>query len=147
MNQPKKLFLLDAYALIYRAYFAFAKNPRINSNGLNTSAIFGFTNTVLEVIKKEKPTHIAVVFDTKKPTERHIEFPEYKAQREAMPEPLQLSLPYIDRLLEALKIPKIYMDGYEADDVIGTIAKNAEKKGFKVYMICLLYTSPSPRDS
>ena len=135
MNQPKKLFLLDAYALIYRAYFAFAKNPRINSNGLNTSAIFGFTNTVLEVIKKEQPTHIAVVFDTKKPTERHIEFPEYKAQREAMPEPLQLSLPYIDRLLEALKIPKIYMDGYEADDVIGTIAKNAEKKGFKVYMM------------
>ena len=89
MKNEKKLFLLDAYALIYRAYFAFVKNPRINSNGVNTSAVFGFTNSLLEVIKKEKPTHLAVVFDTKKPTERHIEYPEYKAHPSKLPLKLQ----------------------------------------------------------
>ena len=130
-----KLFLLDAFALIYRAYFAFAKNPRINSKGLETSAVFGFTNSLLEILRKENPSHIAVVFDTKKPTERHIEFPQYKAHRDAMPEGISLALPYIDKLLEALKIPKLFMDGYEADDVIGTIAKKAEKNGFQVYMM------------
>ena len=135
MKSEKKLFLLDAYALIYRAYFAFAKNPRINSKGLDTSAIFGFVNTLVEVIKKEKPTHIAVVFDTKKPTERHIEFPEYKAHREAMPDGLRDALPYIDRLLEAFNIPKLYKDGFEADDVVGTLAQKAEKEGFQVYMM------------
>ena len=113
MNKRKKLFLLDAYALIYRAYFAFIKNPRINSKGINTSAIFGFTNTLMEVLKKEKPTHLAVVFDTKEPTERHIEYPEYKAQRESMPEDLSTSLPYIDRLLEALNIPKLCWSGID----------------------------------
>ena len=130
-----KLFLIDAFALIYRAYFAFAKNPRINSKGLETSAVFGFTNSLLEILRKENPSHIAVVFDTKKPTERHIEFPQYKAHRDAMPEGISLALPYIDKLLEALKIPKLFMDGYEADDVIGTIAKKAEKNGFQVYMM------------
>ena len=135
MKSEKKLFLLDAFALIYRAYFAFAKNPRINSKGLDTSAVFGFVNTLVEVIKKENPTHLAVVFDTKKPTERHIEYPEYKAHREAMPDGLRDALPYIDKLLEAFNIPKLYKDGYEADDVVGTLAKKAEKEGFQVYMM------------
>ena len=135
MKSEKKLFLLDAFALIYRAYFAFAKNPRINSKGLDTSAIFGFTNSLVEVINKQKPTHLAVVFDTPKPTQRHVDYPEYKAQREAMPEGISNALPYIDQLLEAFNIPKLYKDGYEADDVIGTIAKKAEKAGYKVYMM------------
>ncbi len=135
MGEEKKLFLLDAFALIYRGYFAFAKNPRINSKGLDTSAIYGFTNSLVEVIKKQKPTHIAVVFDTPKPTQRHVDFPDYKAQREAMPEGISNALPYIDKLLGALNIPKLYKDGYEADDVIGTLAKKAEKKGYQVYMM------------
>ena len=135
MKVEKKLFLLDAFALIYRSYFAFAKNPRINSKGLDTSAVFGFVNTLNEVISKQKPTHIAVVFDTKKKTERHIEFPEYKAHREAMPDGLRDALPYIDALLEAYNIPKLFVDGYEADDVIGTLAKKAEKEGFQTYMM------------
>ena len=135
MQDNKKLFLLDAFALIYRAYFAFIKNPRINSKGLNTSAIFGFTNTLIEVINKQNPTHLAVVFDTKKPTQRHIDFPQYKAHREAMPEGISEALPYIDKLLEAMKIPKLYKDGFEADDVIGTLAKKAEQEGFQVYMM------------
>ncbi len=132
---PKKLFLLDAYALIYRSYFAFIRNPRINSRGINTSASYGFTNTILEVINKEKPTHIAVVFDTKEPTQRHLDYPEYKAHREEMPEGLRNGLPQIDELLEALNITKIFKSGYEADDIIGTIAKKAEKEGFETYMM------------
>ena len=135
MKSEKKLFLLDAFALIYRAYFAFAKNPRINSKGLDTSAVFGFVNTLNEVIKKEKPSHIAVVFDRKKPTQRHVDYPEYKAHREAMPDGLRDALPYIDTLLEAFNIPKLYMDGFEADDVIGTLAKKAEQEGFQTYMM------------
>jgi len=135
MKDMKKLFLLDAYALIYRAYFAFAKNPRINSKGVDTSAIFGFANSLIEVINSQKPTHLAVVFDTKKPTKRHIEYAEYKAHREAMPEGISNALIYIDKLLEVLNIPKLYKDGYEADDVIGTIAKKAEKKGYQVFMM------------
>jgi len=135
MTHKKKLFLLDAYALIYRAYFAFAKNPRINSKGLDTSAIFGFTNTIVEVIRKEKPTHIAVCFDRSKPTFRHEEFKEYKAHREPTPDGIISAKPYIDRLLDAMNIPRIYMDGYEADDVIGTLAKKAEKEDFQVYMM------------
>ena len=135
MDNGKKLFLLDGYALIYRAYFAFIKNPRVNSKGLNTSAVFGFTNTLLEVIKKQKPSHIAVVFDTKHPTERHDEYPQYKANREAMPEGLSESLPYIFKLLESLNIQVLSKNGYEADDIIGTIAKSEEKKGFQVYMM------------
>lgn len=135
MQDNKKLFLLDAFALIYRAYFAFIKNPRINSKGLNTSAIFGFTNSLIELINKQKPSHIAVVFDTKEPTQRHIDFPEYKAHREPMPEGISSALPYIDRLLEAMNIQKLFMDGFEADDVIGTLAKKAEKEGFQTYMM------------
>lgn len=131
----KKLFLLDAYALIYRAYFAFSNSPRINSNGLNTSAIFGFTNTVLDIIKKEQPSHIGVVFDTAAPTHRHIEFEAYKAHREEMPEDLRKAIPYIYKLLEALNIPAIEMDGFEADDIIGTLAKRAEENGFITYMM------------
>ena len=135
MKNEKKLFLLDGFALIYRAYFAFAKNPRISSKGLDTSAIFGFTNTLNEVIRKENPSHIAVVFDRSTPTERHAAYPEYKANRDAMPDGIKDALPYIDRLLEAFNIPKLYKDGFEADDVIGTLAKKAEKKGYRTYMM------------
>ena len=135
MKTEKKLFLLDGFAIIYRAYFAFAKNPRISSKGLDTSAILGFTNSLNEVIRKEKPSHIAVVFDRSAPTARHIEYPEYKAQRDAMPDGIRDALPYIDKLLKAYNIPKLYMDGFEADDVIGTLAKKAEKKGYKIFMM------------
>jgi DNA polymerase-1 len=134
-HHDKKLFLLDAFALIYRSYFAFANNHRYNSKGLNTSAMFGFTNTLLEVLNKEKPTHIAVVFDTPAATARHEEYVEYKAHREEMPEDLALSIPYIIRIIEAFDIPVIMSDGYEADDVIGTLAKKAEKQGFVTYMM------------
>src|SRR6218665_2911985 len=134
-ENPKKLFLLDAFALIYRAYFAFSNNHRINSKGLNTSAVLGFTNTLLEVLKKEKPTHIAVVFDTAEPTVRHVEFEAYKANREEMPDDLRLAIPYVIRLIEGLNIPVIGIPGYEADDVIGTLAKMAEKQGYRVYMM------------
>lgn len=130
-----RLFLLDAFALIYRAYFAFANAPRINSAGLNTSAVFGFTNTLLELIKKEKPTHIAVVFDTAEPTHRHTEYEAYKANRDEMPEDLQLALPYIFKLLDAFNITTIKSDGWEADDIIGALAKQAEKEGFQTYMM------------
>ncbi len=131
----KKLFLLDAFALIYRSYFAFANSPRINSQGLNTSAIFGFTNTILELIRKEQPTHIVVVFDTSAPTHRHIEFEAYKAHREEMPEDLRKSIPYIFQLLEAFNITTISSDGWEADDIIGALAKKAEQEGFVTYMM------------
>lgn len=135
MTKEKKLFLIDAFALIYRSYFAFSKNPRVNSKGLETSAVLGFTNSIVEVIKKEQPTHIAVVFDTPKATVRHEAFSEYKANREAMPEGISSALPYIDQLLDAFNISKLFVDGYEADDVIGTLAKQAEKKGFVTYMM------------
>ncbi len=131
----KKLFLLDGMALIYRAFFAFKDYPRITSYGLNTSAMYGFTNTLLEVIQKQKPTHIAVVFDTAAPTERHIEYEAYKAHREEMPEDLSKSIPYIFRLIEGFRIPVITMDGYEADDIIGTLAKKAEEHDFMTYMM------------
>ena len=129
----KKLFLLDGMALIYRAHFALSKNPRFTSGGLNTSAVMGFTNTLLEVIRKEKPTHMAVVFDTEAPTERHTDFTAYKAHREAMPEDLSKALPYVVRLIEGFQIPVIVSDGYEADDIIGTLAKQAEQAGYTVY--------------
>ncbi|MEP7167894.1 MAG: DNA polymerase I [Bacteroidota bacterium] len=135
MSQPKKLFLLDAMALIYRAYFAFSNNHRINSKGQNTSAIFGFATTLLEVLKKQQPTHIAVVFDTEAPTSRHIEFSDYKANRQEIPEDLAMAIPYVIKLVEAFNIPVISSDGYEADDIIGTFAKQAEKKGFDTYMM------------
>ncbi len=129
----KKLFLLDAFALIYRAHFALSKNPRFTSGGLNTSAVMGFTNTLLEVLKKEKPSHMAVVFDTPAPTERHTDYTAYKAHRQAMPEDLSLAIPYIVRLIEGFNIPVLFSDGYEADDVIGTLAKKAEIEGFTVF--------------
>lgn len=135
MNNEKKLFLLDAMALIYRAYFAFSNNHRINSKGQNTSAIFGFTTTLLEVLKKQKPTHIAVVFDTEAPTARHEEFTDYKANRQEIPEDLALAIPYVMKMVEAFNIPVISSDGYEADDIIGTFAKKAEKSGFDTYMM------------
>src|SRR4051812_21806014 len=131
----KKLFLLDAYALIYRAYFAFSNSPRINSKGFNTSAIFGFTNTLLEILNKEKPTHIAVVFDVEGPTQRHEEFIEYKANREEMPEDLRASIPLIVDLIKAFNIEVMGVEGYEADDVIGTLARKAEAAGFTTYMM------------
>jgi DNA polymerase-1 len=134
-NSDKKLFLLDAYALIYRAYFAFSKNPRINSKGMNTSAIFGFVNTLLDVLQKEKPTHIAVVFDPPSPPKRAEDFEAYKANREETPEDIKRSVPYIMKIIEGFKIPILMEDGYEADDVVGTIAKKAEKEGFTTYMM------------
>lgn len=134
-TQKKKLFLLDAMALIYRAYFALNKNPRVSSKGLNTSAVLGFANTLYDVIKNEKPTHIGVAFDSIEPTARHIEFEAYKAHRESMPEEIGISLPYIQALIEAFRIPVILAPGYEADDIIGTLAKKAEENGFEVFMM------------
>jgi DNA polymerase-1 len=134
-EQDKRLFLLDAYALIYRAYFSFIKAPRINSQRLNTSAAFGFTLTLLDLIKREKPTHIAVVFDTAAPTGRHVEHVEYKANRQEMPDDIRSNIPYIRRIIEAFNIPVIESDGYEADDVIGTLAKKAEQESYTTYMV------------
>jgi DNA polymerase-1 len=131
----KKLFLLDAMALIYRAFYALNKNPRVNSKGLNTSAILGFANTLFDILKNEKPTHIAVAFDSMAPTLRHEDFMEYKAHREETPEDLVLSLPYIKELIEGFRIPVLALEGYEADDIIGTFAKEAEKRGFITYMM------------
>ncbi len=131
----RKLFLIDAYALIFRAYYAFLKNPRINSKGLNTSAIFGFTNALLEVIRKESPTHLAVVFDAPGGSFRNETYPEYKANRNETPEDIKRSVPWILQVLEGLNVPSISKVGYEADDIIGFLAKKAEKSGFDVYMM------------
>ncbi len=131
----KKLFLLDAYALIFRAYYAFIKNPRYNKKGLNTSAILGFTNTLAEILRKEKPTHIAVVFDPPTGNFRNEIFPEYKAHRDATPEDIIKSVPYIKKIVKAFNIPVYEVPGYEADDTIGTLAKKAEKQGFTTYMM------------
>lgn len=131
----KKLFLLDAMALIYRAHFAFSKNPRINSKGLNTGIMLGFTNTLLEVLEKEKPTHIAVAFDTKAPTFRHLQFEAYKANRQEQPEDIEVGIPWVKKIVEAFNIPILEMDGFEADDIIGTIAKKAERTSFVVFMM------------
>ncbi len=130
-----KLFLLDAYALIYRSYYAFIRNPRINSKGQNTSAIFGFVNTLEEVLRKENPSHIAVAFDPPGPTFRHTEFEKYKAQREATPEDIKFSVPIIKEIIKAYNIPVLEVPGYEADDVIGTIAKRADKERFDIFMM------------
>ncbi|MCW3807573.1 DNA polymerase I [Plebeiibacterium marinum] len=135
MSDTKRLFLLDAYALIYRAYYAFIRAPRINSKKLNTSAIYGFTNSLLEVLQKEKPTHLAVAFDPAGPTFRHEMYEPYKAQREATPEDIKLAVPYIKQLLDALNIPVLEVMGYEADDVVGTVSLQAEKAGFEVLMM------------
>lgn len=131
----KKLFLLDAMALIYRAHFAFSKNPRINSKGMNTGAALGFTNALVEVLNKEKPSHIAVAFDTSAPTFRHKQYKAYKANREAQPEDIQVAIPIVKDIVRAFNIPVLEMDGFEADDIIGTVAKHAARKGFTVYMM------------
>lgn len=130
-----KLFLLDAYALIYRSYYAFIKSPRVNSKGMNTSAIFGFVNTLEDLLKKENPTHIAVAFDPPGKTFRHEAFDAYKAQREATPEDIKLAVPYIKNIIEAYNIKLIEVSGFEADDVIGTLSKQAEEENFDVYMM------------
>ncbi len=135
MKKAKKLFLLDAYALIFRAYYAFIRNPRMNSRGLNTSAMFGFVNVLEEVLRNQKPTHIAVVFDHKSPNVRVQEFPYYKAHRQETPEDIRASEPWIRKIIEAYHIPILETPGYEADDVIGTLAKVAEKEGYEVYMM------------
>ena len=131
----KKLFLLDAYALIYRAYYALINAPRITSGGFNTSAIFGFCNTLNEILRKENPSHIAVCFDPHGPTFRHKQYPEYKAKREAQPEDIGLSVPVIKEIVEAYRIPVFEKEGYEADDVIGTLSRMAERQGFTTYMM------------
>ena len=130
-----KLFLLDAYALIYRSYYAFIKNPRINSKGLNTSAIMGFLNTLNEVLTKEQPTHVGVAFDPHGPTFRSEAFPDYKAQREETPEDIRKAVPIIKDLLKAYQIPILQVDGYEADDVIGTLATKAASDGIDTFML------------
>lgn len=131
----KKLFLLDALALIYRAYYALIRNPRITSKGINTNAQFGFTSTLFDLINKEKPTHLAVCFDTHAPTERHTDFTDYKANRQEAPEDLLASLPDIQRIIRGFNIPVVEIDGYEADDIIGTLAWQAADKGYDVYMV------------
>ena len=135
MNDDKKLFLLDAYALIYRAYYAFIRNPRYNSKGENTSAAFGFTRVLIDIIKNEHPNYIAVVFDSPEETLRASEYAEYKANREETPEDIRKAIPWIKKIIEAFHIPILIKPGYEADDIIGTIAKKAEKHGFITYMM------------
>lgn len=135
MSQQKRLFLLDAYALIFRGYYAFIKNPRINSKGMDTSAIMGFMNSLMDVIKREKPDHLAVAFDNGGSDLRNEIYPEYKAHRDATPEAIKIAVPYIQDLLRAMHIPIIEVKGYEADDLIGTIAKQAEKENYQVFMV------------
>lgn len=135
MANKNRLFLLDAYALIFRGYYAFIKNPRINSKGLDTSAILGFMNSLLDVIKRESPDHLAVAFDNGGSRDRVAMFPEYKANRDATPEAIKIAIPYIKEILTAMHIPIIEEKGYEADDLIGTLSKQAEKEGYEVYMV------------
>ena len=135
-NVPeKKLFLLDAFALIFRAYYALIRNPRVTSKGRNTSAQFGFTNTLLELLNKQKPTHLAVVFDTGAPTERHTDFADYKANRQETPEDLSAAVPDIKRMIKGFNLPCLELDGYEADDIIGSLAWEAADLGYTVYMV------------
>ncbi len=131
----KKVFLLDAFALVFRAYYALIRNPRLTSKGKNTNAQFGFTNTLVELITKQKPSHMAVCFDTSAPTERHTDFADYKANRQETPEDISAAVPDIKRIIEGFNIPVIAIDGYEADDVIGTLSKQAEKAGYEVFMV------------
>src|ERR1043165_2321576 len=131
----KKLFLLDAMALIFRAYYALIRNPRLTTKGKNTNAQFGFTNALVELINNQKPSHMAVCFDTAAPTERHTDFEAYKANRQEAPEDLTAAIPDIKKIIRGLNIPIIESDGYKADDVIGTLSKQAEKLGYEVYMV------------
>ena len=135
MSTKKRLFLLDAYALIFRGYYAFIKNPRINSKGMDTSAIMGFTNSLLDLINRERPDHLAVCFDMGGSKSRTELFSDYKANREETPEPITVAIPYIEKLLNAMHIPTVVKEGFEADDIIGTLAKQAEKEGYKVFMV------------
>src|SRR5210317_645586 len=135
MSQQKRLFLLDAYALIFRGYYAFIKNPRINSKGMDTSAIMGFTNSLLDVIKREQPDHLAVCFDKGGSVSRTAMFTDYKANRLETPDAIRVAIPIIQDILKAMHIPCIEVSGLEADDIIGTLAKQAEKEDFKVYMV------------
>lgn len=135
MSEQKRLFLLDAYALIFRGYYALIKNPRINSKGMDTSAILGFTNSLLDIIKREKPDHLAVAFDKGGSHARSEAFPEYKANRQETPEAIKIAVPYIHKILEAMHIPIIEKEGFEADDLIGTLSKKAEKAGYKTFMV------------
>ena len=121
----KKLFLLDGMALVYRAHFAFISRPILTSKGVNTSALYGFTQTLLDILKNQQPTHLAVAFDTAAPTQRHTEFADYKANRQEMPEDLSAALPHVRRMVEAFNIPVLICDGYEADDIIGTLVRRA----------------------
>src|SRR5215469_7807875 len=131
----KKLFLLDGMALVYRAHFALISRPIFTSRGVNTSALFGFTQTLLDILKNQQPTHLAVAFDTDAPTHRHTEYAEYKATRQAMPEDLSEALPHVRRMLEAFRVPVLICDGFEADDIIGTLVRRAEKEDFESYMV------------
>ena len=131
----KKLFLLDAMALIFRAYYALIRNPRVTSKGKNTNAQFGFTNTLIELINNQKPSHMAVCFDTHAPTERHTDFADYKANRQEAPEDLLNAMPDIKRIIRGFNVPVIEIDGYEADDIIGTLSKKAADAGYEVFMV------------
>ncbi|MDC3253742.1 DNA polymerase I, partial [bacterium] len=131
----KKLFLLDGHALVYRAHYSFITRPLINSKGMDVSAVTGFTRYLWNILAKQKPSHIAVSFDLKGPTFRHEMFKEYKANREAQPEPISIAIPIIKKIIKAFNIPVVTKEGFEADDVIGTLAKQAEKEGFEVYMV------------
>ena len=135
MSDKKRLFLVDAYALIFRGYYAFIKNPRINSKGLDTSAIMGFMNSLLDVIKRERPDHLAVCFDKGGSKDRKEAFPEYKANRDATPDAIKIAIPYIYDILKAMHIPIMVKEGFEADDVIGTLSKKAEKEGYQTFMV------------
>jgi len=131
----KKLFLLDGMALVYRAHFALITKPIFTSKGVNTSALYGFTQTLLEILREQQPTHVAVAFDTDAPTQRHAEYAEYKAERQAMPEDISLAIPHVHRMIQAFHIPVLTCDGYEADDIIGTLVKKAVREGFVTYMV------------
>ncbi|MGB6152923.1 MAG: 5'-3' exonuclease H3TH domain-containing protein, partial [Pricia sp.] len=135
MSQQKRLFLLDAYALIFRGYYALIKNPRINSKGMDTSAIMGFMNSLFDVIKREKPDHLAVCFDKDGSAERVEMYTEYKANRDETPDAIRTAIPWIQNILKAMHIPCIELSGLEADDIIGTLAKQAEKEDYKIFMV------------
>src|ERR1700733_14117698 len=131
----KKVFLLDALALVFRAYYALIRNPRLTSKGKNTNAQFGFTNTLVELMTKQKPSHLAVCFDTSAPTERHTDFADYKATRQEAPEDIREAIPDIKKIIKAFNIPVVELDGFEADDVIGTLSLQAAKAGYEVFMV------------
>ncbi len=135
MQKEKKLFLIDGHALVYRSHYAFIRRPLINSKGINTSAITGFVRTLIEIIKNENPDYLAVVFDPQGPTFRHEEYDLYKANRDKQPEDISIAIPYIKKILEAFNVPVITIDRYEADDVIGTLAKASSKRGIITYMV------------